>query len=198
MPSIKIRGRPYTNLQEVFNAPQDTQQDTQISPVNRVHTQRSLPGLWTAAHDPQTQPSDTPAVVVRPRALTTSSRVYAHTLRNSQIRQSTAGRTEPPLDLLVPIPTASSPKDLYPTAEEQLQPVIAHGSQADLRLPVHTQPGLVERSLNEPTEDGHTDPTQHRLHHHDDVVEHLDVIGTSPVPLIITNVSTLLFFFIWT
>ncbi|PPQ99078.1 hypothetical protein CVT24_003638 [Panaeolus cyanescens] len=172
MPSVKVRGHPYNNLHEVFDLPQEQS-------TNRIHTQRSLPGLWSTANDDQAQLSTpTPVPTGRPRAFTTTSRIYAHTLRNSQIRNSTYGRTEPPLDLSTSIPKAASPTDNHPTTEEQLQPVIVHGSHADLRLSAHSYPGLVERSLNEPTDERPLDSTRDHLHHHDDIVEHLDVIDS--------------------
>jgi len=50
------------------------------------------------------------------------------------------------------------------------------GIQTHVRVSSHGEPGLVENSINSMT--GGDDQDGHPEHHHDDVVEHLDVIGT--------------------
>ena len=49
------------------------------------------------------------------------------------------------------------------------------GIQAHDRVSSHGEPGFVENSINSMT--GGDDRDGHPEHHHDDVVEHLDVIG---------------------
>ena len=49
------------------------------------------------------------------------------------------------------------------------------GLQADVRVSSHREPGLIESSINSMASDH--DQDGHPEHHHDDVVEHLDVIG---------------------
>jgi hypothetical protein len=47
------------------------------------------------------------------------------------------------------------------------------GPQANVRISSHGEPGLVEHSINSIASEDDERPE----HHHDDVVEHLDVIG---------------------
>jgi hypothetical protein len=76
--------------------------------------------------------------------------------------------------------TPLSPRYLSPVASPALYPhrsdmMMLEGLQTDVRVSSHGEPGLIENSINSMT--GDHDQDGHPEHHHDDVVEHLDVIG---------------------
>ncbi|KAF9534219.1 hypothetical protein CPB83DRAFT_843880 [Crepidotus variabilis] len=172
MPSVRVKGRIYTPIQEVFpggeieqSAEGDVAQtpgEPAVSPP-RLFNRLSLPLLR------QSRTSTTTFVTPRrPRALTTASRVHAH---------CTIRETRPSPDYVAsPTPIhhsplgAAGPYGYTPKAETH----DIEGQSAVLRLRSHGDPGRVESSINlSHYEDGEqVDPD----HHHDDVVENLDVI----------------------
>ncbi|KDR83644.1 hypothetical protein GALMADRAFT_56550 [Galerina marginata CBS 339.88] len=60
------------------------------------------------------------------------------------------------------------------------------GLQTDIQVSSHGEPGLVENSINL----SHTDGDWEGDHHHDDVVEHLDVIGAYMLPVSLDGLIT--------
>ena len=182
MPSIRIKGQVYASLEDAISTNDNTLYlpgelpgtPNAISHTPNIRPKPSLPLLPRGVLDMTSTPSHG-----RPRAATTSSRIYAHcinTSRNSQLPQPWPN----PLGNIWSAPTSG----VGDTTISQ-DAMTVEGVQADIRMPPHVQPGIVESSINlsfpangeDPRHSGFSD------HHHDDVVEHLDVIGIfSPFP----------------
>jgi len=152
MPSVRVRSKTYTPVHEVFaQADPGDVAEAQNSPTEGAPIPR-----FSFLHDRmRTAPFPAPG---RPRAATLSSRVHAHcTLRNSGSINSRSP-TSPVIPLVNEHPQP---------AEESNRPGIRH------------PPGRAESSIN--LSHGGSDNFWDSFnpdHHHDDVVEHLDVIGT--------------------
>ncbi|KAF8913998.1 hypothetical protein CPB84DRAFT_1840763 [Gymnopilus junonius] len=174
MPSIRIRSRAYSALDSASGGrnadalalvnstiPFPVGTPPAIAPSSTPSSARPV------LPDPSPSPFLTPT---RPRAFSTStpSRVHAHcTSRSSQLTSLAQGATPISARRTSTVPGSPSP---YPNAGETLT---IEGLQTDIRLASHGEPGRVESSINLP----HIDGDENNDHHHDDVVEHLDVIG---------------------
>ena len=167
MPSIRVKGQVYSTLDAI-----STNDDTlylrgelpganpcsTYSHTSNIQHRSSLPLLPRGLLD---VPSSSLHRHGRPRSA--SSRVYAHcinTSRNSQYSQPQSN----PLNNTKSTPMSNV--DNVTTSQE------IEGALADVRVPSHVDPGIAESSINTDDED-----SQFSGHHHDDVVEHLDVIG---------------------
>ncbi|KAF8812537.1 hypothetical protein BYT27DRAFT_7182981 [Phlegmacium glaucopus] len=162
MPSIRVKGQLYPSLEAAISTNDDTsclRAELPSSPniypyTSSVRPKLSLPLLPRGVLDVTSSPSHS-----RPRSATTSSRIHAYcinTSRNSQL-------LEPPPNPLINInSTPTSNVDNETTSQEVM---IIGGIQSDVRVPSHVDDENHRRS-------GYFD------HHHDDVVEHLDVIDS--------------------
>lgn len=194
MPPIKVKGNAYSslddsNIPEDYDIPPNTQPSiSQQTPsplllriTPNISTRLSLPFLRGEPPDVRLSAiaSTTPN---RPRAATTASRIHAHCTSSAGIRSSQFWGAEQDVDSLqpgVPSPSPSrSPNVAYPQAG---QLVTLEGMQTDLRISSRGEPGLIEHSINL----SHTEEEDDVDHHHDDVVDHLDVIGTNYVSLFV-------------
>lgn len=170
MPSVRVKGRTYSNLEDIFLEPLEPAVDrggsTQPSP-RPLLPRLSYPVLRQDGAHPQPPPSPR----TRPRSSTTASRVHAHctsSLRSSQLVNHAQGDTPLSPQYLSPV---ASPAHLYPRRSD----ITLEGLQTTVRVSSRGEPGLIESSINSMT--GDNDQDGHPEHHHDDVVEHLDVIG---------------------
>ena len=172
MPSIRVKGQVYSTLDTI-----STNDDTlylrgelpganpcsTYSHTSNIQHRSSLPLLPRGLLD---VPSSSLHRLGRPRSA--SSRVYAHcinTSRNSQYSQPQFN----PLNNTKSTPTSNV--DTATTSQE-----IEGAPLSDVRVPSHVDPGIAERSINTSLTTDDED-SQISGHHHDDVVEHLDVIG---------------------
>ena len=177
MPSVRVKGRTYSNLEDVFlesNTPLvDHDGSAQLSPQHLL-PRPSLPVLRQDGPNPQ--PSPSPLIPRRPRSSTTASRIHAHctfSSRSSQVLNLAQDASPLSPQYLSPV---THPAQLHPHRGET---ITLDGPQTVVRISSHSEPGLIENSINSITsgddQDGHPE------HHHDDVVEHLDVIGTQHI-----------------
>jgi hypothetical protein len=163
MPSVRVRSKTYTPVHEVF-AQVDPRSAGNIteSPTEGPIENSLFPRF---SHRTATATLPPPG---RPRALTSASRVHAHcTLRGT--RQSGSINSRSPKSPLIPLPTE------HPQAAEGRESNRPFGIR---RILSHGDSGRAESSIN--LSHGGTDNFWDLLnsdHHHDDVVEHLDVIG---------------------
>jgi hypothetical protein len=167
MPSIRIKDHAvYSNLENTISI-NDVRGEMSNSPntyshTSNIQTRPSLPLLPRELLDPSSH--------LRPRSATTSGRIHAHcvnTSRNSQFLQP------PPNPLRT---TRSTPNTNVEDATIPQRVTTTGGVQTDLGLP---SPGMVESSPSLSWTVDDRDPRRSAFsdHHHDDVVEHLDVIG---------------------
>jgi hypothetical protein len=188
MPSIRIKDQAYSNLEDGPEGDYDTPQpDSQISAqytpspflrvTPRIPSRLSLPFL--RAEPPNVQHStSTPITPRRPRAATTASRVHIHCTSNIRSPNffnpiEDISTTGPATELATPsLSPARYASHAYPRAG---QTMTIEGLQTELRMASQGEPGLIENSINSHTDGGDDADADH---HHDDVVDHLDVIGT--------------------
>jgi len=167
MPSVRVKGRTYSNLEDVFlesNTPAVDYDGSAHTSPQYLLPRLSLPVLQQDGPNPQ--PSPSPLTPRRPRSSTTASRVHAHcTLSSRSSQVLNLAQDASPLYLS---PT-TYPAHLHPHRGETRT---LDGPQTNVRISSHGEPGLVENSISSIT--GDDDQPEH---HHDDVVEHLDVIG---------------------
>jgi len=167
MPSVRVRGKTYTPVQDVFpNAdglrPLSVPVAADGSTLG-VHAQRrllprfSLPLLYT--------PTATMSTSGRPRAFTSASRVYAHCTLRSSRHSGSMGAQSPSSPLTIDDPLQSGELHEY----DRRRAIPRMRSRGDSRR--------AESSVN--LSHGRDDSYEalDADHHHDDVVEHLDVIG---------------------
>ncbi|CAA7259857.1 unnamed protein product [Cyclocybe aegerita] len=185
MPSIRVKGRAYTALDDVFPElnvhPPDSGTSQDANPrSSQLQPRLSLPFLRQT--DAQTITSSTSPGLTSPgrrRSSTTTSLIHAHCTRSprlSQFRNSQLGEEDSPLSPLRSSPDGISPSQPYPGVGEMLT---IGGQQADIRIASSGEPGLVESSINLPhPADARSEEHYFSDHHHDDVVEHLDVIDS--------------------
>ena len=174
MPSIRIKGQVYSTLDAI-----STNDDTLClrgelpvlgaDPNTHSHTniqhRSSLPLLPRGLLDVPSPSSHTSG---RPRSA--SSRVYAHCINTSTRRNSLYSQPSPnPLSNTKSMPTPNV--DNATTSQER------DDALSDVRVPSHV---IAESSINSADDED----SQISGHHHDDVVEHLDVIGNFPLLLI--------------
>ena len=170
MPSIRIKGQAYSALDAT-----STNDDTlylrgeSLGANPNTHTpniqhRSSLPLL---PHGPLDVPSPSSHRSGRPRSA--SSLVYAHCINTSTRRNSLYSQPSPN-HLRNTKSTPTSNVDNATTSQE------IEGTLSDVRVPSHVDPGIAESSINTADDED----SQFSGHHHDDVVEHLDVIGKFP------------------
>jgi len=172
MPSIRVKGQVYSSLEAAISTNDDTlclRAELAGSPNTypSVQPKLSLPLLPRGVSDVTSPPSPS-----RPRSATTSSRIHAHCINTSRHYQPPEPLPNPPNKMKS---TSTSNVDNETTSQGVMT---IEGVQTDVRVTSHVEPGIVESSIFTADEDyrrpGFSD------HHHDDVVEHLDVIGISP------------------
>jgi len=174
MPSIKIKDSFYSALH-------DSNDDKLVPPI---HIQSSLPDL--RLHNVVNQPSDptnsplSPTHLhptLRPRAYTASSRVHAHCMRNS-LRNSGSGISGEQIsrpNSRIEVDHVDDPPLRRSDGVRTIE-----GLQANVIMdPSSGEPGRIESTLSLP----HPQLEGQELrivdvHHHDDIVEHLDVIDS--------------------
>jgi len=168
MPSIRIKSQLYSPLSDSFQVDEDQQHDLTRP---ELHHQSSLPAIREDGLSPPPPTGEFlgPSFRRNRGSTVSSGRVTEHIWRNSRPMpnfdppgSATSPTSSPSLSTASPRLGVNSPVEMR-TVE---------GNQAVLRIPSPTQ-GLVEHSIHEDKEQ-HTNGDDH---HHDDVVEHLDVIG---------------------
>jgi hypothetical protein len=166
MPSVRVKGKTYTPVQELFanadvhGAPEeDPPNDGR--PINRLFPRFSHPFLRQ-----DRTPTATLSTPARPRALTAASRVHAHcTLRTPRGPEGTSRSPNRPSIALPP--------------NERIHSGEFRESERSLGIPRMRSYGgsaRADSSINL----SHGGDDLHDVRspdHHDDVVEHLDVIG---------------------
>lgn len=165
MPSIRVRGRVYSTLEDSLEGEQSITLN-EIETSRHLRHQHSMPVLSNDGSEATPATDEQPLTLRRrPRASTVSSRIHTHITRNSR----TIPSFEPPVnpDLAEASLIGSSLVESPPPHETRT----VKGSHAALRVPSQGDGGFVERSIED---ESRLDPD----HHHDNVVEHLDVIGT--------------------
>lgn len=189
MPSIRVKGQAYSSLPDGYtledydvpanNQPSSPSPGPLLRVTPRISTRLSLPFLRGEPSDGRLSArisAATPVTPNRPRAATTASRVHAHCtsasgIRSSQFWSPTEDANSPGLPSPVPSRTLSG---AYPQAGGM---VTLEGMQTDLRMSSQGEPGLIEHSINL----SHTEDEGDVDLHHDDVVDHLDVIGKTAI-----------------
>jgi hypothetical protein len=182
MPSIRIKGTPYSSLRdhpttneprslaEIFPTHGPTLPSTNPVPPRM---QRSMPTMREQSEPlSSTIPNTSQSPPRRPRAGTVSSRIHNHCMQSS-----------------LRFPRADSiDHDSQPSTSRTASPLLVthdgmvtmEGSQADIRMRSSGERGRIDSAMNLPT--SHIDAAHMRVvdssgTHHDDIVEHLDVIG---------------------
>jgi hypothetical protein len=172
MPSIRIKGQVHSTLDsDAISTNDDTLclrgelPNSSANPRNTYsHTSNiqhssSLPLLPHGLSDVPSPSSHTRFRLPR----SASSRVYAHCINTSRNPQ----HSQPPPHPLSNPTTPTSNVDSATTSQH------IEGALSDVRVQSHVDPSIAESSINTADdEDSHFSG-----HHHDDVVEHLDVIG---------------------
>ena len=171
MPSIRIKGQVYSALDAILTNDNTLRLQGELPGANPRNTYpqasniQHRPSLPLLPHGLLDVPSPSSHGFGRPRSA--SSRVYAHCInasRNSQYSQPS------PNLLNNTKSTPTSNVDNATTSQE------IEGTLSDVRVPSHVDPGIAESSINTADDED----SQFSGHHHDDVVEHLDVIGKFP------------------
>ena len=174
MPSIRIKGQVYSTLDAI-----STNDDTLClqgelpganprnthSHISNIQHRSSLPLLPRGLLD---VPSPSSHRIGRPRSASQASRVYAHCInisRSSQLSQPSPN----PLSNTKSTPTSNV--DNATTSQKEIEGVLS-----EVRVPSHVDPRIAESSITTADDED----SQFSGHHHDDVVEHLDVIGIFP------------------
>jgi len=170
MPSVRVKGGTYSNLDDIFLEPLEPVVDRDEPEPSPRHLlpRLSHPVLRQDGAYPQPSPSSG----ARPRSSTIASRVHAHctsSLRSPQLVNHAQDDAPVSPQYLTPV---ASPTHLHPHRSDMMT---LEGLQADVRVSSHRALGIIENSINSTT--GDDDQDGHSEHHHDDVVEHLDVIG---------------------
>jgi hypothetical protein len=171
MPSIRIKGQVDSTLDAI-----STNDDTgtlclrgelpganprnTYSHSSNIQHRSSLPLL---PHGLLDVPSPSSHRFGRPRNRSASSRVYAHCINTSRNSQ----HLQPPPNPSNTKSTPTSNVDNATTSQEM------ESALSDVRVPSHVDPSIAESSINTADDED----SQISGHHHDDVVEHLDVIG---------------------
>lgn len=182
MPSIRIKGTSYAALQDgaAANEPRSLAEifpsNSPGSPTlgNRVSPRRSMP-VMRETDNPTSIPASPEILSQSPRqrrrAGTVSSRIYHHVVHK-------APRIDP------------ADHDSQPSTSRTASPLLVghdgshmvtlEGSQADIRMRASTERGRVDSAINLPHthyDANHVALLNSMEAHHDDIVEHLDVIG---------------------
>lgn len=180
MPSIKIRKTPSKyQLPGSFNSDGN---DIGV-PSQSIRLQRSLGTFPRRGHQPEVQMTATSEYQPRKRSYTTSgvscsAQIPASYSRSRSRNRVTEHILAPPVVYVAPPPLSDN---RHPALDDHVatrdRTVIMHGSQTDIIM--HTQtdprtPNIVAsiHSLEQSQQFNASD-----VHHHDDIVDHLDVIG---------------------
>jgi hypothetical protein len=185
MPSIRIKGQVYSTLDatstnvdtlclrgELLGADPNTHSHT------NVQHRSSLPLLPRGLLE---VPSPSLHASGRPRSA--SGRVYTHCINTSTRRNSLY--SQPP-----PNPLSNTKSTPPPNANNATTSQEREDDLSDVRVPSH----VIARSLINSADD---EDSQISGHHHDDVVEHLDVIGISPSSLVLHSITMYFRFTSW-
>lgn len=173
MPSIRVKGQ--VCLEDALLTNDHTQGElpgsgpSTYSRTPNVQPKRSLPLLPHGLLDANSPPSH-----LRPRSSTISSRIHTHCI-NTLSRNLQHAQPDPLRDTNTP---SSNIANATPFQEMTIR-----GAAADLRVPSRADPGIVESSISISSfkaDDADPRRSEFSDHHHDDVVEHLDVIGILP------------------
>lgn len=205
MPSIRIRGSAYSSLRDGPASANATPQPRPKIPVFLVNAdpdtptpppgppipprmQRSMPTLRDQALSSSESPQQSQVPPRRPRSGTTTSRIHTYVLHSAR-RYPRAGAS----DTESRISTERTVSPLLAVPQDGM--VTMEGPQADVIVRSSGQPSRIGSALSLP--DGNhenffdmDDRTQGEVHH-DDVVEHLDVIGESRLTFNIRNLPQL-------
>lgn len=166
MPSIRIKGRGYSTLDPISTTDDTPWLRGELPGANPLNTpsqtsniqhRSSLPLLPRGLLD---VPS--PSLLTSGRPRSASSRVYAHCINTSTRRNSHSQPPTSPLSNTKSSPTSNV--DDATTSQER------ENAFSDAIVPSHVDPTIAEGSADD-------EDSQISGHHHDDVVEHLDVIG---------------------
>ena len=169
MPSIRIKGQVYSTL-DAISTNDDTpclRGELELPGANLRNTHSHTSNIQHRSSLPQLPRGllDVPSSLHRfGRPRSASSRVYAHCINTSRSSQHSQPN---PLSNTKSTPTSNV--DNATTSQE------VEGA-SDVRVPSHVDPGIPESSINTASDED----SQFSGHHHDDVVEHLDVIGIFP------------------
>jgi len=164
MPSVRVKGKTYTPVQELFADVHSAAEDD--PPNDGRPTKLLFPRFSHPFLRQDRTPTATLSTPARPRALTSASRVHAHcTLRAPRGHEGTSRSPNRPSIALPP--------------NERIQSGEFPGSERSLGIPrmrSHGESARADSSINL----SHGGDDLHDVRstdHHDDVVEHLDVIG---------------------
>ncbi|KAG5648970.1 hypothetical protein DXG03_000319 [Asterophora parasitica] len=190
MPSIRIRGSTYSNLAEspstspvarplttlfVSNAESAAAAAStlpQSSTTPRIR--QSMPTLRIEAADSESTQIELPPQVelrpsARPRSGTTSSRVHTYCVGSS--RRYPRAPTDDNSDI-----SGGRASPLLMVPRESNGMIMMDGLQADVMMRYNGEPGVIGSALSLTDSNGEHDNLLAEGVHHDDVVEHLDVI----------------------
>ncbi|KAF5387704.1 hypothetical protein D9615_000499 [Tricholomella constricta] len=181
MPSIRIRGSAYSTLRESSTSPQsrplstlfvsneelaaDSTTPTGSPPPPRMR--RSMPTL--RGQPPDSESPDVARPSARPRSGTTTSRVHTYCIGSSR-RYPRGPSTDN--DSEISIEQTASPLLMVPRDGM----VMMDGPQAEVIMRSNGEPGVIGSALSVTDSDGDARRLLLPSVHHDDVVEHLDVI----------------------
>lgn len=185
MPSIHVKKE--RGYQHIDDAPL-TGRPRSRSVVSRLTL--SQPDQGYPLHRPPTwSGSDAPTSAPRPAlGSRTPSKVFDHIMSTTRRphRGSVSQRTEPG----TPAAGSSQLRDSGAPPQGSVRRIgdtyVVEGQQADLRVPVEDGQGLegsqVNLALEQMSENEYDHDDSTSQHHHDDIVEHLDVIGEHRSP----------------
>lgn len=189
MPSVRVKkGQGYQSI----NDAQPSGRPRSQSLVSHLFTQPSQADSTTDLRQTPTRASDSLVNGGRPpaRRPSASSKVSQHIFSTS--------RSIPQLRSAQPPPDSLAPPRQLSDIEESSRPhsfqrnragsYTVQGQQADLRVPIEDDQDRRSSSISLALEqiDEPDDPNSND-HHHDDIVEHLDVIGECSVLLVQTR-----------
>ncbi|GLB33910.1 putative RNA pol II promoter Fmp27 protein [Lyophyllum shimeji] len=176
MPSIRIKSSPYATLRDsprptplttlfISNAEHAAGSTTPPGSPAPPRMQRSMPALRRQASESPQEPQPH----ARPRSGTTSSRIQSYLIGSSRrhLRGSISDGGSLISSERAASPLSAVPHDGILTLE---------GPQAELLIRSNGEPGVIGSALSLPKSENDPDPFLSSDIHHDDVVEHLDVI----------------------
>jgi hypothetical protein len=171
MPSVRVKNKTYTSVHDVFGQadPSDVTQAQGSATEGATESRSLFPRFSHSFLRQDRTPTATLQIPGRPCAVTSASRVHAHcTLRNPRLSSSTPSRS--PNSPLAPLPPSEPGEVRESNRPFGIRHIRSRGDS-----------GRAESSIN--LSHGGTEDFGEFLgsdHHHDDVVEHLDVIGNYP------------------
>lgn len=182
MPSIRVKRSNYSSLRDSGAHEQTSPTLTSLFVPNALTPGPStphpgLPRLETQRSMPALRPDPSPIILPRsrPRAGTVAGRVHSHCMRNSMRHSQVLTQSNRQNSgFLTGSPTSTSPMRLTPRHEF----ITLEGSQTNVMVDSNGEPGLIGSALSLPGSFKGEDQTIDGVdHHHDDIVDHLDVIG---------------------